>query len=567
MRIKVLSKNREVYIESCRREDYGQEKNLLEILRENSVSIPNFCHGNGTCGKCKVRVRKGYLPVTEADRRKLSDQELQQGIRLACKVCKLETEELWIEILDESEEDIAVEGIDKQTNENDCKNFYQRNGNEESKDKRTVREKSGEANHFIAIDIGTTTIAMALVNTETGKVCDIYTSLNHQRKYGADVISRIKAANEGKLEELKRLIEEDLWKGIFRFISEDINLIRVVIAGNTTMIHMLMGYSCESLGKYPFHSEHLEQIECRLEECISFDMNQNSLIKECVCKLDNFENNSAVYDENGIILKYKKIPATILPGISAFVGGDITACILGCPGFETEEICLLVDLGTNGEMVLGNSEKLMATSTAAGPAFEGGNIVDGTAAISGSIDKVKIQNQKAVVKTIKNEMPPVGICGTGLVSAIAELKKSKLMDNDGNLKYPYTKIGFSLWTQENGERIAVYQKDIREFQMAKSAVRAGIEILMEEYGCEAKDVKHVYLAGGFGTKLSEEDVLKVGIFPEAWRGKIVSIGNGVLQGAIRVGKEKIDNVKKNIRTISLAEHKSFQERYLKYMNF
>lgn len=634
MKIKILSNNEELYIECCKRQ------NLLTVLLKNNVFFSNVCHGNGTCGKCKIKVISGYLPITEADKRSLSEDELKQGIRLACKAevgkktreqneqeiresCverenETEQEELCIEVIGKSEENIIVEGVGKINNKVET----EKENNDIKTDNHFVRNEDVKSRScFIAVDIGTTTIAMALVDEETGEIIDTYTSLNHQRKYGADVISRIKAANDGKAEELKQLIEDDLWRGISRLITSEyktegkkeektniekengmgnrnIELSNVIVAGNTTMIHLLMGYSCLSLGKHPFHSEYLEKIECKLEKCFTLCMKQNVLEKEIAVKSDNLEKNHFTYDEKRMWNEYKKIPVTILPGISAFVGGDIVAGILICPGFETEENCLLVDLGTNGEIVLGNRNKILVTSTAAGPAFEGGNITNGTACIPGSIDKVKIQNQKAVVKTIKGEMPPIGICGTGLVSVMVQLKRSKLMNSNGNLKYPYSEKGFPLWSQSNAEKIAIYQKDIREFQMAKSAIRTGIEILMEEYGCQVNEIKYVYLAGGFGTNLSEDDVLDTGIFPEEWKGRIVPIGNGALQGAIRFGKitslrkkgrgdwnqneeeivkinrnmwreqyGNVDNIRKRAKTISLVEHKKFQEKYLEYMNF
>ena len=553
MRIKVLSGEKELSIES------HQNQNLMEMLLENNIGVSNTCHGNGTCGKCKIRVVEGYLPITEADRRSLTENELKQGIRLACKaniraglqekevnertkeifvekVCKTEQEELWIEIVGESEEDIIVEGI---LGEETAKSFSGKNqvNSEENK----MQNEPGEevtANHFIAIDIGTTTIAMALIDEITGEVINTYTSLNHQRKYGADVISRITAANGGKAEELKKIIEGDLWRGINALVVTEkeiealtgaeygikaeannagndiymherrINLNKIIIAGNTTMIHLLMGHSCESLGKYPFVSEHLKQIQCTLKECIGRFQNHESKI-----------NMISDEEETKVYSKYENTPVTILPGISAFVGGDIVADVVACEGFETEEICLLIDLGTNGEMVLGNKARLLTASAAAGPAFEGGNITCGMASIPGSICQVKIQNQKAIVRTIKSEMPPNGICGTGLVSAMAQLKQNRLINEDGELKQPYHKNGFPLWIFENGEKIALYQKDVREFQMAKAAIRAGIEILMEEYGCIATEVKSVFIAGGFGRAINIEDILTTGIMPEAFRNK------------------------------------------------
>lgn len=592
-KIKVKIEKNELYIK-----DY-KGQNLLEILQENHVFVPNICHGNGICGKCKVKLLSGNLPITEADRRTLSKEELELGIRLACKadveeVCKaIEENELSVEIIGQAEDNIVIEGIPLKQGETES-----HKGNESTIEKNEIARSNDTTatNYFIAVDIGTTTIAMALVNADTGKVLATYTSLNHQRKFGADVISRIVAANNGKAEELKNLIEEDLWKGIRKLAKieneagisvndkrEDgnkqkkINLTQVIIVGNTTMIHLLMGYSCQSLGKYPFISEHLEQIECMLKECITLDFDNSTLRDYITLNLDNDTRKDGIaLVSNSTYDMLKNISTIILPGISAFVGGDIVADILTCPKFETEEISLLIDLGTNGEMVLGNKDRLLTASTAAGPAFEGGNIICGTAGIPGSVCQVKIQNQRAVIKTIKNIMPPVGICGTGLVSAIAQLKQSKLMNEQGELRYPYNEKGYSLWTLESGEKIALYQQDIREFQMAKSAIRAGIEVLMQEYGCTVEEISHVYLAGGFGVNLLEEDVICTGILPEEFRGKIEAIGNGALQGAIQVAErqnnkktidQKIKGIMERTQNVSLAESKNFQENYLKYLDF
>lgn len=604
MKIKILSESEEMYIESY------QRKTVSDILLENSIFVRNECHGNGTCGKCKIRVLKGNLPITEADRRSLTENELKQGIRLACKadlsldseenekikttkesftkkVCRTEQEELWIEIIEQSEEDIVAEGIRKEEKSGIYKKENIWNLSEQKKleiEQKNYEIKSENA-CFIAIDIGTTTIAMALVSEETGEILDTYSSLNHQRKYGADVISRIMASNDGNTEELKKLIEEDLWLGIKNLLQaekknessekvndaekkitnekylkeKNINLSKIILAGNTTMIHLLMGYSCNSLGKYPFFSEHLGTIQCALKECIGnfqdYESKMNKISEE---------------EEKKRFCKYENVPVIIFPGISAFVGGDIVADILACEEFETEGLCLLLDLGTNGEIVLGNKKKLLTTSTAAGPAFEGGNITYGTASIPGSICQVKIQNRRAVVRTIKNEMPPVGICGTGLISAVAQLKITKLISEDGELKKPFDKKGFPLWTFENGEAIVLSQKDIHEFQMAKAAIRAGIEILMEEYGCVLADIKKVYIAGGFGKAFNIEDMIITGILPEEWKDRIKVIGNGVLQGILKLAVQDglikyMEEICQRAEHLSLAQKERFQIKYIEYM--
>lgn len=568
IQVKVKRENAEINIKA----DAGE--NLLDVLWKNQILVSNPCKGNGTCGKCKVKVLSGELEITGADKRCLREEELQQGIRLACKAVL--KEDIRIEIKGFIEEEITVETLSVGENNNGKKEkriFEERvtKDHNSAKDNELLnrkKEKKAEE-YFVAIDIGTTTIAMALADKETGEVFDTYTSINHQRIYGADVISRIEASNNGKQKELKQLIEEDLWKGILELSrskeekitdvvgrnKEEIiefenrknaqkhrKITRIIIAGNTTMLHLMQGYSCESLGKYPFSSDYLGQKECTLKECI--ELSGNSI--------------------------YEDVPITILPGISAFVGADIVADIMSCPGFETGGIHLLIDLGTNGEMVLGNKDGLLVTSVAAGPAFEGGNITHGTASVPGAISQVKIENQRAIIRTIDNKMPPVGICGTGLISAIAQLKKQKLLDEQGNLNYPYDQKDFSLWKNEKGDKVSLYPKDIREFQLAKAALRAGIEILLQEYGCRAEEVSHIYLAGGFGTKVREEEVIETGILPKEFAGKTEAIGNGVLKGMLAFGISK-ENKKQicngNVRSISLAEMKEFQEMYIKYVNF
>ena len=525
--MKIIIGDKELYIENYR------GKYLQQILQENNIYMSYPCHGNGTCGKCKIKVLSAMLPITKADADVLSNSELEQGIRLACKIYFSESlaeeigSDLEIQFVETQEENIVVESVGKEN----------------------IVLPIEEKKCFLTIDIGTTTIAMALADEDTGEIYDTYTSLNHQREYGADVINRIKASNEGRSAELKEIIEKDLWNGIGKY--KDIT--KIIIAGNTTMIHLLMGYSCEMLGRYPFISEHTNKIECNLKDILIYIQGIGCL---------------------------GRIPVIIFPGVSAFIGGDIVAGISYCQGFDTEELHLLVDLGTNGEMVLGNKNKLLAASTAAGPAFEGGNIICGTAGLPGSICGIKIQNQRAVVKTIGNLYPPVGICGTGLVSAIAQLKENSLLDSYGKLKFPYGEKGYPLWTMENGQKLALYQKDIREFQMAKAAIRAGVEMLMKEYGCKPEEIRHVYLAGGFGVNLSERDAVITGILPGEFEGKMEAVGNSALKGCLKYGKrtskekgkdsleeEKTTQIIQRIQTVALAENGPFMEKYLEYLNF
>ncbi|MBR5597195.1 MAG: DUF4445 domain-containing protein [Lachnospiraceae bacterium] len=592
--MKIVKDDIEIYIDG--NDKKYKDCTLLEMLQDYGLYVPHICKGNGTCGKCKVRLSNVDICIHEQEKKSLLEEELHQGIRLACKV---KMQELWdkedvenivVELIEYCEDSIWIEGIncDKRKNSTLDNNICIEKNIIDNVDKL-------QKEYFIAIDIGTTTIAMALVESSTGEICDTYVSLNHQRALGGDVISRILASNEGKGRELKNIIEEDLWRGIKKLgqpqsanqkdeKEQDLlkienklrNISKIYLVGNTTMIHLLMGYSCESLGKYPFISKHLGQIECVLSECIS-NVNEFQKVtredkEERNNRHTNIDNRNDTFYEN-----ISKIPVTIIPGISAFVGGDIVAGMLVCPDFEKEEISLLVDLGTNGEMVLGNRDKMLVSSTAAGPAFEGGNIICGTASIPGSICKLKIENRKPIIKTIANKLPPIGICGTGLVSAISQMRKNKILDATGRLQYPYDRNGFVLGTSQMGKKVALYQEDIRQFQMAKSAIRAGIEILIQEYGCKIEDIKCVYLAGGMGAHLQEEEAISCGILPKEFQGRTLIMGNTALLGAIEMGKMENqtiyeDDVKRKLQFIlsnsflvSLSENKDFEKLYMKYM--
>lgn len=505
--------------------------NLLQVLREKKIYIPALCSGNGTCGKCRVKIN-GTADITAADKKIFSDDMLQSGFRLACKVV---LEEDMIISLPEGEDEMMIESggtLNKQS----------------SFSVKKENEGNCEKEYFIAVDIGTTTIAMALVDYEEGEIQEVYTTLNHQRAFGADVISRIAAANKGKLAQLHQLVEHDLFQGVRTLIEDKIDakqLKKVVIAGNTTMMHLLMGYSCESLGHHPFHSDYLGQYDGMLYDCIEKE-------KIEVCGLEH-------------------VKLMLFPGVSAFVGGDIVAGMQVCHEFYGDKLTFLLDLGTNGEMVFGNKDRLLCTSAAAGPAFEGGNITCGTGSIPGAVSMVKIHNRKAIVKTISDSRPVTGICGTGIVSAIAQLKLSRIMDKEGKLQFPFDKKGFPLQSGAEGENIALYQQDIRQFQMAKGAIRTGVEQLIETYGCKFEEVEKVYLAGGFGTRLSVDDAIETGILPREFSGKVEAIGNGALYGCIfyemQEKKRDLNLIARNMQHISLAMSEGFQDKYLVNMNF
>lgn len=350
---------------------------------------------------------------------------------------------------------------------------------------------------LVTADLGTTTIAMQLHREDGGVEAD-YVAVNPQTIYGADVISRIQAA-ENRMHALamQRAVRTELEKGLdsFREKLAAGERLQMVLAGNTTMIYLLMGYDTTELGQAPFHASRLEAVETQIGG----------------------------------------IPCHIMEGISAFVGGDITAGIIACGMAESREPMLLIDLGTNGEMALGCRERILSCSAAAGPAFEGG------------------ANR--------------GIWGADMVSLLARLRREGLVDETGLLREPF----FSDGIRVGGVRIS--QASIRAVQLAKAAIMAGVASLLQQYGIRAEEVERLILAGGFGYYLKPEDAVEIGLIPQALEEKAASGGNTALQGALRRGEKllksgtgmKWTNEKLFIESFNLAEHSGFQKYYMDAM--
>jgi uncharacterized 2Fe-2S/4Fe-4S cluster protein (DUF4445 family) len=506
----------------------NMKESILSALHRNHVYFSADCGGNGTCGKCKVLLVKGDLEITAQDKKKFTDTELQKGYRLTCCAYPAADCTIRFDLGDESDFQIVSD--------------YQF-----KPEQKTAFDEEG---YGIAVDIGTTTIVISLVGLASKSIVQNYTTINKQRAYGADVISRIQAANEGKGNTLRNLIRKDLLEGFAAVILAagiDKSLIRrIAIAGNTTMGHLLMGYSCEALGVYPFTPVNIARMDLGFQE---------------------------VFDSD-----YLAVPVTLLPGISTYVGADITAGLITSKFDERKLPSLLIDLGTNGEMAIGNRERILVTSTAAGPAFEGGNITCGTGSVAGAICSVTIEEDGVSYKTI-NDKPPMGICGTGVVEITSEIVRTGIIDETGLLIEKYFEKGYviadnkALDEEQAGSGMIIFtQKDIREIQLAKAAIRAGIETLIKRYGISCEQIDTVFLAGGFGYKINIEKAVNIGLFPKELAGKIMAIGNSSLAGAIQeltdeTAKEKMDQILAVSEEISLSGDKEFNELYIEYLLF
>lgn len=337
------------------------------------------------------------------------------------------------------------------------------------------------------LDIGTTTVAGLFVY---GDRSESIAFLNPQRSFGADVITRIQAAMEKKAKKMQSLIQEAVFSKVEELRGElDFSFCKVYVSANTTMQHLWEGLSCEGLGSAPYRP-------------VDISAHCYELIRR------------------GITYEIH-----MLPGISAFVGADVVSGIVKLNMQETEEINLLIDLGTNGEMALGNRNKLLVTSTAAGPAFE--------------------SNPLALT-----------LHASGIIELLSRMKDEKIVDGYGTLCDTYFETGYEGMTQDL----------IRRLQMAKAAICAGMELLVKHYGISYEDVAHVYLAGGMGKFIDPAKACNIGLIPQELVDKVVAVGNTSLSGAIAYAMEEEVRLPDDTKELLLAELDEFQDLYIERMN-
>jgi uncharacterized 2Fe-2S/4Fe-4S cluster protein (DUF4445 family) len=485
-------------------------ENLLRVIRAAGLNISADCGGQKKCGKCKVLI--DGVPA------------------LACETEIHRDMTVTIPSAEESEKyDILTD----------------------SGERGRVTHCAEEC--ALAIDIGTTTIVAKLIGLSSG--ADIITAaeMNEQRTYGADVISRINVSMDDAsglcavvTKQINRMIREMLEGS--ETAPDAVR--RLVISGNTTMCYTLLNLPCRSLGLAPFEPEYGIEQEYSYDEVFHADT--------------------------------LKCPVYIMPFISAYIGGDITAGLLTRRGADTGEPFILVDMGTNGEIAFYSDGRLLCTAAAAGPAFEGGNISCGSGSVEGAISKVRVRGGGFEYDTIGGA-PARSICGSGILDAMACFVSEGIIDASGALNEdsPFAEEGRILIAPPAADGpaysdgscsggIALTQKDIREFQLAKSAIRTGIEILIIETGGNAPD--KLFLAGGFGQNLDPDSAVKVGLLPDSLKGKVIPIGNSSLNGASMAAKDTAllstaQSIAKDGREINLAAHHSFNELFMEHMMF
>jgi uncharacterized 2Fe-2S/4Fe-4S cluster protein (DUF4445 family) len=586
---------------------------VFDAASWNGIAIDSTCGGHGTCRKCKVQITEGEAPLSKLDSRAFTPDELRAGWRLACRIQT--AGDLSIEVPPlQTRPKAATVGVGRQVilRPSIVKRFLQLEEATLSDQRtdiqrvmdamddlelttsisvlrtlgKTLRASNWELTAVIAdteliavepgdttgrrfaiaYDLGTTTVVANLLDIETGTPVAVKSMLNKQQPFGADVISRISATmmDPDALDKLRDLAHETLAE-----LTEEVlaageidrhEVYEVVLAGNATMTQIALGIDPEPLGVAPF-----------------------------VMTSEGYDGLRA--SDLGISI-HPNAPATVFPSLGAYVGGDITAGILATGLDRDRRLRLFIDVGTNCEIAIGNQDRIVSTAAPAGPAFEAASIRHGMRADDGAIEVVKIVDEQIELGVI-GDAAPIGMCGSGLVDAVAELVRVGLLDTSGkyltddeaaerlpglapNLITLNGERVFVLhWKGEAGDgdnAVFLSQRDVRELQFAKAAIATGWRLMIEELGIDEADIAQVLLAGSFGSYLSAASAIRIGLVPKLPIPRIISAGNVAGEGAKmailsiqerHAGAALIDE----IEYVELSERTDFNDRFIEQLAF
>ncbi|MGN1382584.1 MAG: ASKHA domain-containing protein [Eubacterium sp.] len=536
---------------------------LLRLLQKNKIFIPAACGGNGTCGKCRVDIiRRGN--GSERESLLACRTRVEENMTVVLKA--------WSEndILTEGAENPSASEVEKST-ANKSRSSVSMSGSGQT---GSGRGPSGQMRYSAAADLGTTTIAAALVQMgDEGKSAAVCRrgSWNRQAAYGADVISRIQYIIEHSddgLEILMDTVRDQILEMILDMCRErKINTSQIddlYIAGNTIMQHIFFGISPVSIASAPFTPETLF-----------------------------LEDESPDYDEimQPFSAEWKDVFPSMkvyaAPCAAGYVGGDILSGLSACGISEEEGQSLFLDIGTNGEMAIGGKNGLLCCAVASGPAFEGAQIECGMTASAGAVSKIAMKNGKLELGVIGGGEPS-GICGSGLIDLLAVLLESGAVDESGCFLppeeaaeeadpaiVPYIREdedGNGMIVLNEQQNVRFTAKDVRKLQLAKAAVAAGIEVLMKESGVRAEEVQHLYLAGGFGKHVDLKSAARIGMFPETLADRAVYLGNASLLGMEKACADHsayagMQEITTQCRYLELSGNAAFNDAYIGQMMF
>jgi len=511
-----------IYGEKSRTVEVKEGGVLGEAITATGLPLEQPCAGRGTCGKCKILVETGVAPPDEVEKKNLTPGELSVGNRLACRARV------------KGDAKVVLSPIVVYSN----KIF--RASNRYKKDRETPLG--------LAIDLGTTTVAAFVTMLDNGEVCAGAASLNQQTVFGADVISRLAAATNdpANAERLHRLALASINQAVdsLKLSSRDIKRVqKVTIVGNVAMHHLLSKLPLETIAELPFQPYSREAI-----------VNANHIM-------------GGIFADN--------VQVSLPPLIGGFVGSDALACLAYFDFDRTPVPMVAIDLGTNGEVLVTDGKKILTASTAAGPAFEGVNISCGSRAVDGAVVDMRVDGNNFVLETIA-DAPPVGLTGSGLLSVINELSKLGLVEPSGRInKDPSSEYASRIASDEDDihlvhlssdGKVDLTQLDIREFQKAKGAIRAAVNILMNELGLKPDDLKRVILTGSFGGQVDIEASVNLGMLPPVKKEIVQTIANGAGLGAASFlsveGFARAERIANQAKQVDLDLNPDFDSQYV-----
>ena len=591
-----------------RRVDITPGESLLEAAHSAGFELVSICGGKGSCDGCRVRVMSGKLSSPTLEEESFfTPIELEDGYRLACQAKpltdikvdvppesltttqRLQVEGLGVRVEGEriiTPADVVLEPASLTDLRSDSARLrdalqiegypnasfspevlFNLSGFLRGQNWRVRAALRGdrvvallpEAARILglAVDIGTTKVAAYLLDLESGDVLAVRGTMNPQISYGEDVISRIDYSNEneGGRETLQGGVVAAL-NGMIAEMCVEIDvspeqIVEAVIVGNTAMHHLLAGLPVRQLAISPYVPAVSEPLDLPARE-IELDISPGAFIH-------------------------------LPPNIAGFIGADHVSMILSTDIWQAENTVIAVDIGTNTEITLAVAGRILSCSCASGPAFEGAHIRDGMRATLGAIERVQIKGGQPSIITI-GEKPPVGICGSGILDAVAELLKDGVIDHRGSFQEgaPNVQEGMSGGHKEfilalsedtgHGKDIVVTRSDINEIQLAKGAIRAGLEIILEEGGIAAGEIDEFIIAGAFGTYLDVGSAMTVGMFPELPRERFRQVGNAAGTGAQQMlvsgdRRRVADEIPERIEYIELTTHAGFEKTFMNALNF
>lgn len=467
---------------------------LIDVLHLYGIEFP--CGGRGTCGKCKVKVLKGNIETKDLHLDRIKKLGLTEDWRLAC--------------LSKCTEDITLEVVQFENLILSDKSSF------------TFEPINGFG---VVVDLGTTTIVGQIVNLQTSEVIAVEAILNPQSRYGADLISRIDSSINGHAKEMTNVIRASIESLVLSMLDKrPVLLRRMIIVGNTVMQHIFSGLSVRDLSVFPFEIK---------------DYGMKVFQPDHLAWNFNIDEGVKVY-----------------PSIGSFVGADILSGIFALEMHRNEKVTALIDLGTNGEIAIGNKNGILCASTAAGPAFEGSRISMGMRAVTGAISSMTLINNDFDIHVIGN-VPAKGICGSALIDAVAIFRRKGLIDEFGIIN---TGLDYIPIINE----VVLTQRDIQEFLLAKAAIATGLEILSDKLLIETSDVNKIFIAGGFGNFINIENLIETGMVISACE-KIEKRGNTALLGAKKllfIDYSEVESILSISKHVNLEREPAFNEKFV-----